>query len=42
MWKCSGRARGECYARIVREDELVAVMVEENKVKVTEFGLEAM
>ena len=42
MWKCSGRARGECYARIVREDELAKAMAKAERVKVTEFGLEAM
>lgn len=42
MWKCSGRARGECYARIVREDELTSVLSKADKVRVTEFGLEAV
>ena len=42
MWKCSGRARGKCYARIVKEDELTTVMAKAERVKVTEFGLEAV
>ena len=42
MWKCSGRARGECYARIVKEDELKATMSKADKIKVTEFGFEAI
>ena len=42
MWKCNGRAKGECYARIVREYELKTVMAKAERVKVTEFGLEAV
>ena len=42
MWKCSGRARGECYARIVRENELTSVMNKAVIVRVTEFGLETV
>ena len=40
MWKCSGRSKGECYARIVREDELTEAMSTAEKIKVTEFGVE--
>ena len=42
MWKCSGRARGECYARNVRENELTSVMNKAVIVRVTEFGLETV
>ena len=41
MWKCSGRYKGECFARIVREDELAEAMSTADKIKVTEFGLVA-
>ena len=42
VWKCSGRSKGECCGRIVREDELTEVMSKANKIRVTGSSLEVV
>ena len=42
MWKCINRFKGTCWARVVPESEVAPVLEKADKVKVTEFGVEAL
>ena len=42
MWKCINRFKGKCWARVVSESEVAPVLEKADKVKVTEFSLEAL
>ena len=42
MWKCINRFKGKCWARVVSESEVAPVLEKADKVKVTEFTLEAL
>ena len=42
MWKCINRFKGKCWARVVSESEVTPMLEKADKVKVTEFSLEAL